>query len=133
MKRIVICLGLLLLLQIPLSGVFFSHAQEPVEGSNITMHTKVDQEKVARPVVLPHLRHQWLECTACHHGKNAEGQKTDFVYGQEVQTCETCHNSRLVMPKKVGTFKRAGHQLCMECHRQADAALTKCGVCHPVQ
>lgn len=132
MKWIVICLTMLLLFQIFQQDASI-RAEEPVGISDITMQTRIDREKVARPVALPHLQHQWLECAACHHDKNAEGQKIDFIYGQEVQTCETCHNSGLVMPEKVGTFKRAGHQLCMECHRQADPSLTKCGICHPVQ
>ena len=99
----------------------------PVE---ITIQSTIDAEKISKPVFLPHQTHQWLECEGCHHRKGPDGKRVDYSAGQKIEKCEICHNSKAGMPEKVATLKRAGHALCMECHRKNDEQLTKCGVCH---
>jgi len=97
---------------------------------DITLQASIDGEKVPKPAFLPHQTHQWLECGGCHHGKDPAGKRKDYVAGQKIEKCESCHNSTAGMPEKAATFKRAAHALCMGCHRNSDKELTKCGVCH---
>jgi hypothetical protein len=103
----------------------------PEKGpENVVIQAVMDPEKVARPAYLPHQAHQWLECDGCHHGKGTGGKMVDYVAGQKIEKCETCHNSKAGMPERIATLKRASHMLCMECHLQQDKDLAKCGVCH---
>ena len=96
----------------------------------VVIQSIMDTEKVAKPAYLAHQAHQWLECDGCHHGKGTGGKMIDYVDGQEIEKCETCHNSTTGMPERIATLKRASHMLCMECHLHQDKALAKCGVCH---
>lgn len=110
------------------SQTAFADDKGPVE---VVIQSTLDTGKgVARPAFLPHQKHQWLECDGCHHGKGKDGKKIDFIVGQKIEKCETCHNSKAGMPERVATLNRAGHLLCMECHLQNDKELAKCGVCH---
>jgi len=109
------------------AGVVFAEEKGPVE---VVIQATLDGEKVAKPAFLPHQTHQWLECEGCHHGRGADGKKVEYVAGQKIEKCEICHNTKVKMPEKVTTLKRAGHALCMECHRKNNVELTKCGVCH---
>jgi len=109
------------------AGLVFAEEKGPAE---VVIQGSLDVERVAKPAFLPHQAHQWLECEGCHHGKGADGKRVEYVAGQKIEKCETCHNTKVKLPEKVATLKLAGHVLCMECHRKNDAALTKCGVCH---
>ena len=109
------------------TGVVFAEEKGPVE---VVIQATLDGEKVAKPAFLPHQTHQWLECEGCHHGRGADGKRVEYVAGQKIEKCEICHNTKVKMPEKVATLKRAGHALCMECHRKNNVELTKCGVCH---
>jgi len=103
----------------------------PEKGpEKVVIQAVMDAEKVARPAYLPHQTHQWLECEGCHHGKGPGGKMVDYVAGQKIEKCETCHNSKAGMPERIATLKRASHMLCMECHLKQDKDLVKCGVCH---
>jgi len=97
---------------------------------HVVIQSTIDKEKVAKPAYLPHHNHQWLECDGCHHSKGPGGKMEDYVAGQKIKQCETCHNSKAVMPEPIATLKRASHRLCMECHLQQDKDLARCGVCH---
>jgi len=99
----------------------------PIE---VVIQATLDAEKVDKPAYLPHKVHQWLECDGCHHGKGPGGKMVDYVDGQKIEKCETCHNSKAGMPERIATLKRASHTLCMECHLQQNKELAKCGVCH---
>lgn len=96
----------------------------------VVIQSTIDKEKVARPAYLPHHTHQWLDCDGCHHGKGTDGKKADYVPGQKIEHCETCHNTKTGMQERLATLKRASHRLCMECHLQSDKDLARCGVCH---
>ena len=97
----------------------------------VVIQSAIDTEKVARPAYLPHRAHQWLECYGCHHVKGTGGKMAEYVTGQKVDKCETCHNSKVAaMPEMIATLKRASHRLCMECHLQQDTGLARCSVCH---
>ena len=96
----------------------------------VVIQAALDAEKVAKPAYLPHQAHQWLECDGCHHGKGPGGKMADYVPGQKIEKCETCHNSKAGMPQMIATLKRASHLLCMECHLKQDKDLARCGVCH---
>ena len=99
--------------------------------AEITLQTAVNPQKTPRPAFFPHARHQGLtECTACHHGKGADGKKVAYVKGQKIEKCETCHNDKSGMPEKSANLKRVAHKLCVECHLESLPELIKCGVCH---
>lgn len=96
----------------------------------IVMKSTVDKEQKEKPAFLPHKQHQWLDCDACHHGRGPDGKIVPYKKGILIEKCESCHNSKQTMPVKVATLKRAGHRLCMECHRQQNKELAQCIVCH---
>ncbi|WP_084312731.1 cytochrome c3 family protein [Desulfobulbus elongatus] len=98
----------------------------------VIIQSTIDTEKVAKPAYLPHRAHQWLECDGCHHGKGADGKKIKYVAGQNIEKCETCHNSRMTLPEKVATLKRASHRLCLACHRKQGKEYATCEVCHNI-
>lgn len=131
MKRLYVYAATLALCCIA-GGLGVSSAAENDKGPvEITLQAAIDAKKVPKPAFLTHQAHQkLLGCDGCHHGKDPDGKKTGYVDGQKIEKCETCHNSKAGMPEKVATLKRASHVLCMECHRQNDEELTKCGVCH---
>ena len=96
----------------------------------VIIQSAVDVEEVPKPAYLPHKKHQWIECDACHHSKGPDGKKIDTIIGNKIDKCETCHNSTIELPVKVATLKRASHRLCMECHRKQSKELTQCDICH---
>ena len=103
-----------------------------------------EKSKKPKKAVFPHKAHQdKFECAQCHHGM-ADGKKVDYVDGQEIGKCESCHNKETLAGKlkgklKLDTIKGAGHGNCMACHKEMakkDAALKekkidKCAACHP--
>jgi len=96
----------------------------------VVIQSTIDTEKVPRPAYLPHHTHQWLDCDGCHHSKGTDGRKVNYVSGQKIERCETCHNTKTNMQERLSTLKLVGHKLCMECHLQNDKELARCGVCH---
>ena len=128
MRRLFVCGAILAYCSaIGVTEMVFADEKGPAE---VIIQNTLDAEKVPKPAFLPHQTHQWLECEGCHHSKGANGKKAEYKTGQKIEKCEICHNSKAGMPEKVATLKRAGHALCMECHRKNDEQLTKCGVCH---
>ncbi|MBV5316324.1 MAG: class III cytochrome c [Desulfobulbaceae bacterium] len=111
-------------------GAQVAFANEDNGPERVVIQSQIDTEKVAKPAYLPHQKHQWLECDGCHHGKGANRKMIDYVAGQKIEKCETCHNRKTGMPERIATLKRASHMLCMECHLQQDKDLARCGVCH---
>lgn len=117
---------------------FVAGAEEGKEGAPqgyrgpdfVVIQSTVDVEKNPKPAYLPHVKHQWLDCDGCHHSKGADGKKIDSIVGRKIEKCEACHNSTIELPVKVATLKRAGHRLCMECHRKQSKELAQCDVCH---
>lgn len=107
----------------------FANDKGPAE---MELVSTIDAAKKPKPATFPHAAHQErLACADCHHGK-ADGKQVPYVEGQKIEKCESCHNKAAgVSNKKVSTFKGAGHALCKTCHKKADKALAKCGVCHP--
>lgn len=66
------------------------------------------------------------DCTACHHGKTADGKqdKEDNTAGTP---CAECHS----VDGKSGTpLMRAYHQQCISCHTEKQLGPTHCGGCH---
>ena len=122
--------GILLALCCTCLGVLPVLADGGYGPEQVIMQSTNDMEKVAKPAYLPHHQHQWLDCDGCHHGKGADGKKVDWVSGQPIGKCESCHNSKAGRQEQVATLKRAAHKLCMECHLLNDKALARCGVCH---
>ncbi|MDD2465880.1 MAG: cytochrome c3 family protein [Desulfobulbus sp.] len=96
----------------------------------VVIQSTIDKEKVPRPAYLAHHTHQWLDCDGCHHSKGPDGRKVNWVPGQKVERCATCHNTTTNMQQRLAKVKFAGHRLCMECHLQNDKDLARCGVCH---
>jgi predicted CXXCH cytochrome family protein len=97
----------------------------------MTLESTIDPAKTPRPSQFPHGAHQALmDCTTCHHGADAEGNRIEYTEGLGIEKCESCHNSSASMPDKLGTFKDAAHALCVDCHRTTDKELAKCNVCH---
>ncbi|NQS72256.1 MAG: hypothetical protein HQQ73_08900 [Desulfobulbaceae bacterium] len=88
--------------------------------------------KKAKTGFFPHAEHQErLHCSECHHSKGADGKQVPYVEGQTIAKCESCHNSKAEdMSTDYNTFQKVGHARCRECHRQTDASLVKCSVCH---
>ncbi len=76
-----------------------------------------------KPVQFPHAEHQGrMECKVCHHSKDDAGKKVEFVEGQAIGKCASCHDK----------LKDVGHKLCKTCHKESgNKKLTKCGTCHP--
>ncbi len=98
----------------------------------MTLATTIDKAKKPKPAVFPHAKHQEeLTCGTCHHSKDADGNKIDYVDGQKIEKCELCHNKAAGMPKKINSFKNAAHVKCKGCHKSKDKKLAKCSVCHP--
>ena len=108
-------------------GLALAEDKGPVE---VVIQSTLETEHGAKPAFLPHQAHQWLECEGCHHGKGANGNQLDYRAGQKIEPCESCHNSKTGMPEPLATLKRAGHALCLECHRHNNEQLTQCGTCH---
>lgn len=108
--------------------------------AEITMVGK--DSKKPKPAVFPHKKHQdALSCGECHHGM-ADGKQVPYAEGQEIQKCETCHNSEVLAGKtmdklKLDTIKGAGHGNCLECHKkiagedESKKDMKKCSTCHP--
>ena len=100
--------------------------------------------KKPKPAGFPHEAHQaTLQCADCHH-QMADGKQVPYTEGQEIGTCESCHNKDKLAGKlkgklKLDTIKGAGHGLCLDCHKamaKKDPALKakkidKCAACHP--
>lgn len=112
------------------SGTRVTFADDNTGPEQVVIQSNMDTEQVAKPAYLPHRKHQWLECDGCHHGKGTGGKMVEYVAGQKIEKCETCHNSKAGMSERIATLKRASHMLCMECHLQQDKDLAKCGICH---
>jgi len=129
MRNYSMCLALLVLC-FSSGGTRVTFADDNTGPEQVVIQSTMDTEKVAKPAYLPHRKHQWLECDGCHHGKGTGGKMVDYVGGQKIEKCETCHNSKAGMPERIATLKRASHMLCMECHLQQDKDLAKCGICH---
>ncbi|WP_028582714.1 cytochrome c3 family protein [Desulfogranum japonicum] len=128
MKKLLVCGAILAAFFVVGSGVSFASDKGPAE---ITLESTIDTAKKPKPATFPHAEHQSrLACGDCHHGKDADGKKIDYVEGQEIGKCESCHNKAAGMPKKVASYKDAAHALCKDCHKQQDAKLAKCNVCH---
>lgn len=101
-----------------------------------------DKSKKPKPAIFPHKKHQEaFKCGECHHGM-ADGKRTDYAEGMEIQKCETCHTGDTLAGKKLGklkldTIKGAGHGNCLACHKELAKAdpgkkeLKKCSTCHP--
>lgn len=129
MRNSSICLALLAFC-FSSSGTGVTFADNNKGPDQVVIQSSMDTEKVAKPAYLPHRTHQWLECDGCHHGKGPGGKMVEYVAGQKIEKCETCHNSKAGMPEMITTLKRASHMLCMECHLHQDKNLARCGVCH---
>jgi len=100
--------------------------------ADMTLESTIDKAKKAKPAIFPHAKHQEkLTCGDCHHSKDADGKQVAYVDGQKIEKCESCHNKAAGMPKKLTTFKEAGHANCKTCHKAKDKKLAKCTVCHP--
>lgn len=118
--------------QVGLAGADGNKTDNNNQGpEQVVIHSTVDTETVAKPAYLPHRAHQWLECSACHHGKSADGKKIEFGTTIQIEKCERCHNSKADMQERLATLKLASHSLCLSCHMTQDKELAKCGVCHP--
>ena len=100
--------------------------------AEIILQSTIDPAKTPKPATFPHGAHQArLECKTCHHSKGPDGKRIEFVEGQKIEKCETCHNIKAAgMPEKLNTFKGAGHALCQDCHKKTKPELAKCSVCH---
>ncbi len=95
------------------------------------------------PAQFPHAKHQeTMECAECHHGKDDAGKQIDYVEGQKIEKCSTCHNTEVLAGKKKGklkldTLKGAAHGKCKACHTAKSKEdekfkkLKKCTNCHP--
>lgn len=112
------------------TGMSFAEADKG--PADMVLESTIDKAKKAKPAIFPHGKHQeTLTCGDCHHSKDADGKKVDYVDGQKIEKCESCHNKAAGMPAKLTTFKEAAHANCKACHKAKDKALAKCTVCHP--
>ncbi|MFZ5766377.1 MAG: cytochrome c3 family protein [Thermodesulfobacteriota bacterium] len=100
--------------------------------ADITLQATIDAAPKPKPAVFPHKKHQdaGLACGECHHGKGADGKKTDYTDGMKIEKCESCHNKAAGLPKEVATFKDAAHTNCKGCHQTMGKGPTKCAECH---
>ncbi len=104
--------------------------------ADITMVSTIDVPTKPKPAIFPHKVHQDVEgslCADCHHSADADGKKVDYVDGQEVAKCETCHNKAAAFDPllKISSLKNAAHNNCKGCHKEKGME-TKCASCHPV-
>ena len=125
------------------------HAGTQVKDT-ITMETKgYKKRKKTAPkfklVEFTHKKHMEdykLSCGECHHDK--DGKALDLKMGDNVQTCDACHNkfkSNKKNKKDIMVHKNALHANCIGCHKDFNKkatgnakkgpAPTKCGGCHP--
>ncbi len=140
MKKTVLC-AVTAALALGLCFTGTSMAKKVDKGAaDLTLESTIDKAKKAKPAIFPHAKHQeTLACGDCHHSKDADGKKVDYVDGQKIEKCESCHNKAAGMPKKLTTFKEAAHANCKACHKATDKelgtpkakSLAKCTVCHP--
>lgn len=103
-----------------------------------------ENSKKPKPAQFPHKIHQEkFDCAECHHGM-ADGAKVDYIDGQEIAKCASCHNAEVLPGKlkgklKLDTPKGYGHGNCLDCHKKMakeDPALKErkiasCATCHP--
>jgi len=96
----------------------------------ITMQT----EQAKKPAVFPHRKHQeMMECTTCHHTKDAEGKQIPLPEDQHPAKCDSCHNKDFANKSLDGLMK-VGHARCKGCHKDGldgKKGPTKCEGCHP--
>lgn len=103
------------------------------------------KSKKPKPAIFPHKMHQEsIGCGECHHSMADDGKQIPYAEGQEVGTCESCHNKDVLAGKKSGklkldTIKGAGHGNCLACHKKMAKEnpdlkakkIAKCATCHP--
>lgn len=144
MKKTLIC-GIALAFLCSVGFTATSMAEADKGPADIIMEATIDvavDPKKPKPAILPHAKHQeTLACGDCHHSKDADGKKVDYVDGQETGKCEVCHNSGAGMAnEKLNTLKKAAHANCQTCHKklakeaqegEPAKALAKCSTCHP--
>ncbi len=135
-KKIIAC-AVVSLFALVGSAVCFAADAGPAEITIVGANSKKP-----KPAVFPHKKHQdAFSCSECHHGM-ADGKQVPYAEGQEIQKCESCHNSEALAGKtkgklKLDTIKGAGHGNCLECHKdvaskdETKADLKKCSTCHP--
>ncbi len=99
---------------------------------------KMKTSRAKKPAMFPHRRHQGMyDCDVCHHGMDAEGNKTPYVKGMEIQHCVTCHNPKMAN-KKLNNLMQASHVKCKGCHKKVveetgtAGPIGKCSGCHNV-
>lgn len=106
-----------------------SQAVSPAEYDGI-LNIEPYKNKIERPIAaFSHEAHWDLadDCTACHHGKTADGKKTIEEYDPEA-SCDSCHS--VDGGKGVTPLKRAYHQQCIGCHTTVAKGPVHCAGCH---
>ncbi|MGB3224600.1 MAG: cytochrome c3 family protein [Desulforhopalus sp.] len=125
-------------------AVISSFATNDKGPAEITMTSSKSAKP--KPAQFPHEKHQNMDeitCADCHHGMD-NGEMVPYKDGQEIKSCEECHNSEVLAGKtkgklKLDTLKGAGHGNCLECHKEMakkdpalkEKGITKCSACHP--
>jgi hypothetical protein len=144
MKRtkLVSCLAIAAVFMFSAALLAIAAQQAPDE---ITLKPALWPSLTKAPVKLSHKKHAEdykVACDQCHHvmkdGKNV------WKKGDEVQTCDKCHNEATVQgemklspEQKKLNLKLAFHKNCQDCHKKAKAeksdskAPTTCAGCHP--
>jgi hypothetical protein len=97
---------------------------------------KMQTARKRKPALFPHRKHQdMFSCDNCHHGKDDDGNQTEYTEGMEIKHCVSCHNYS--MPnKKLNSLMQAAHTRCKGCHKKVVAEgldagpIDKCIGCH---
>ncbi|MCK5227620.1 MAG: cytochrome c3 family protein [Desulfobulbaceae bacterium] len=112
-----------------LFGLVFSGSSFAADPGPADMVLKTTKGK--KPANFPHKLHQEsFKCGDCHHGQTADGKKVDYIDGQEIGRCASCHNPDMAN-LKLNSYKNAGHANCKGCHKDMIKGPTKCNDCHP--
>ncbi|MFP3982682.1 MAG: cytochrome c3 family protein [Desulfurivibrionaceae bacterium] len=107
-----------------MAGVAFAADKGPEE---ITM----ESERGIKPAEFPHAQHQEeFDCGDCHHSKDEEGNQVAYEEGQDIQTCDTCHNKDSDMDEALNSLMKAGHKNCKGCHAEKAPEKQGCPTCH---
>ena len=139
LKKILACSVVTLFVMVGSASCFAAADPGPADINIVGTNSKKP-----KPAQFPHKMHQEkFDCAECHHGM-ADGKQVPYVDGQEIQTCESCHNAEVLPGKmmdklKLDTIKGAGHGNCLTCHKKLAKEnpelkakkIASCATCHP--